>query len=243
MSKCFYYLLTWKFNENGDPIPMSITEQQEHTTNIQITDENNNNSTIITQLEVSIPHKTLGTWKTISGCEKRHIKYLSEKSNNFARRIANARVSHQQARTAFNSIYIPSMIYSLPASNIPCKELQIIQRRTTEKFIAAMGFDRHIPRAIAYGPQNYGGLNLPHLYTEECVLKIESLICHVRADTSIGKMMVYNINWIQMLAGISQPILHSKTPLLYIDNNWFMHIRDFLNTINGHIHIPTTWMP
>lgn len=70
LSKCFYYLLTWKFNSEGDPTPMSINEQMLHTSSIQITGGSNTEVTTITQLEVDKPHKTLGTWKTISGKEQ-----------------------------------------------------------------------------------------------------------------------------------------------------------------------------
>jgi hypothetical protein len=28
LSKCFYYILSWKFDEEGNAIPMSIPDQQ-----------------------------------------------------------------------------------------------------------------------------------------------------------------------------------------------------------------------
>jgi hypothetical protein len=82
LSKCFYYLISWKWDKHGNPIPQTISEQ--NIPQIQIKLANNVLPTKLTQMEVFSSHKTLGTHKCITGKELDHFEYLLEKSNNIA---------------------------------------------------------------------------------------------------------------------------------------------------------------
>jgi hypothetical protein len=110
LSKCFYYMLAWKFTPEGDPIPLTIAELQ--LPQITIHDPVTGNTTEIVQKEVDAAHKTLGVYKTIIGHENDHLQYLQEKSDTYAVKAATARLSRRQARVAYSSMYMPAMLYS-----------------------------------------------------------------------------------------------------------------------------------
>jgi hypothetical protein len=56
LSKCFYYILSWKFDQEGNGIPMSISDQRARNVT-QITISDHTNSYIpITQKEVHKSH-------------------------------------------------------------------------------------------------------------------------------------------------------------------------------------------
>jgi hypothetical protein len=55
--------------------------------------------------------------------------------------------------------------------------------------------------------------------------------------------MKVNLNWVQIHAGTSIPILESTQQILYIEYNWFLSIIDFLNMINAKIEISNLWQP
>jgi hypothetical protein len=38
LSKCFYYILSWKFDHNGKPIPMTISKQSAYISSITVKD-------------------------------------------------------------------------------------------------------------------------------------------------------------------------------------------------------------
>lgn len=243
LPKCFYYILNWKYDKNGDPVPMTIAEQRDTTQQLTLPNGDGTGEVVITQKEVTEAHKTLGTMKTIIGDESAHKSFLLTKSNAFATKVHHAKMSRTQAKMAYNSIYIPSMLYSIPATNLSEAELNIIQRKATNRFLSACGFEKGFPRAVVHGPTAYGGLGMPHLYTEGLLLKIEALISHVRANTSLGKAMISNLNWTQLVAGTQQHILESSSPINYIQHNWLMHIREFLIKVRGTITIQDTWKP
>jgi hypothetical protein len=78
LSKCFYYLLSWKWDKWGSPIPQTIKEQNLPPTKITMSATNE----IITlqQKEVQDSHKTLGTYKCIFGSEIEQYTKLLEKA-------------------------------------------------------------------------------------------------------------------------------------------------------------------
>ncbi len=43
-----------------------------------------------------------------------------------------------------------------------------------------MGFNRHTPQAVVFGPKYYGGRGIMNLYTETGIQQIETITCHVR---------------------------------------------------------------
>jgi ribonuclease HI len=243
LSKCFYYVLSWKFDADGNGIPMTIPEQQAVKVDpIKITADKKDSVTIL-QKEVNQAHKTLGCYKAIDGNEEEQIKFLTNKSRQFGRKLYNKSLTRKQANMAYKAIYIPSMRYGLPACSISCANIEIIQKSTLDKFLPFMGYEHGSPRALIHGPLEMGGCEIPHLYTEMLGLKIESIISHIRADSILGKSFRININYLQLLSGLEQPIFSTRDNIGYITNNWLIHLRNFLLEINGALHIKDLWQP
>jgi hypothetical protein len=72
LSKCFYYILSWKFDHNGKPIPMTIRKQSSYVSSITVKDSETGNDIEIRQSEVDMSHRTLGVWKTMVGDKSYH---------------------------------------------------------------------------------------------------------------------------------------------------------------------------
>jgi hypothetical protein len=102
-----------------------------------------------------------------------------------------------------------------------------------DKFISAMGIDHITDRALIYGPAEYGGFGVRHLYTKMMGTKLETVISHIRATSQLGISMIININFTQLHAGIDTPIFQSKDDLSYVPMNWILHLRHFLIEINA----------
>jgi hypothetical protein len=133
-SKCFYYVLSWKFDNHGNGIPMTIPEQQaEQVIPIEVIAENSA-SAVILQKEVHQAHKTLSCYKAIDGNEQDQIKYLTNKSRQYGRKLYNKSLTRKQANMAYKTIYIPSMRYGLPACSLSCEDIDAIQNRHSTNF-------------------------------------------------------------------------------------------------------------
>jgi hypothetical protein len=97
LTKCFYYILTWRFDNRGNPIPTTIAEQRENAPQISVPDSLTNIATTITQKEITEAHKTLGCYKCIIRNEAAEIEYLKTRSNQLANMIKNYGLTHKQA--------------------------------------------------------------------------------------------------------------------------------------------------
>jgi hypothetical protein len=65
LTKCFYYILTWKFDPIGTPIPTTIQEQFTVAEQISLLDTYTDTIIHIQQKVITEAHKTLGCYKCI----------------------------------------------------------------------------------------------------------------------------------------------------------------------------------
>jgi hypothetical protein len=157
--------------------------------------------------------------------------------------IKNHQLTHKQATLAYNLVYISSLKYGLPSTALSYNQINKIQRYAVDKFISAMGIDHSTHRALIYGPSEYGGFGVRHLYTEMMGVKLETVISHLRAESELGTSIIININYLQLLAGTSKPILEPNIDISYIPMNWILHLRQFFIEINATLEIQDLWLP
>jgi hypothetical protein len=222
---------------------MTISEQRETVEQITIPDNSSPIPIAIEQKEVIVEHKTLGCFKSITGISTQEIQYLKMNSDILGNRILRANLTNYQISLSYNIVFLPSLKYGLPSISLSFKKIEDIHRYAVDKILSRMGYDCSTSRALLYGPAEFGGFGIRHLYTEMMGMKLDTVVSHLRADTQLGKAFRINLNYLQLTAGITEPILESSTPLVYIDNNWILHLRQFLNEINGKLEIQDIWLP
>lgn len=206
LAKCFWYLLCWYFNRNGDPVPLSLEQIREFfKKQIEVVDKDTNRLITLDQKDVSDAHRTLGAFKSVTGNESEQYDVLLHKSNHLAMITRTGQLSRFQARRAFSSIYIPSMTYSLVSCNLSKSDLHTIQSKAIQAFLPAMGYERTFPHAVVFASRQLGGLNLGDLYTECGIAKTTTILTHVRAQSGLGRIIRINLNWLQLHAGLSTP--------------------------------------
>jgi hypothetical protein len=116
-------------------------------------------------------------------------------------------------------MYMPAMNYGLPATSFSLEDIEHIQKYAINEFISAIGYDHSMPRDLIFGPEEFVGFNVRHLFTEMMGMKLDSIISHMRSDSSLGKAIVININYIQVILGLEKPILSSTQCIPYMDMN------------------------
>jgi len=76
-----------------------------------------------------------------------------------------------------------------------------------------MGYNRNMPKAVVYAPATHGGLGMKHLLMEQGLHKVLQVLKHIRAQTTLGKLLQTMIDAYQLLAGIPKHILSDTTYL------------------------------
>jgi 23S rRNA maturation-related 3'-5' exoribonuclease YhaM len=123
LTKCFYYILTWKFDPKGNLIPTTIAEQRLVASLTSIPDIDRNTEVIIQQKEINEAHKTLGCYKCFLQNKEAEILYLTTRSNALANMIKNYRLTNKQA-----TVYISSSKYGLPSTSLSYQQITNIHR-------------------------------------------------------------------------------------------------------------------
>ena len=243
LSKCFFYILQWKFDDEGTPHPMTKDELEAKGVSIKIQENEQGTPTTIKHLDCNTAHRTLGLYKSPTGNQSDQIEKITEKSNTIAASIAASSVTRSQATIAWNSIYVPAVAYPLVATYMSKETLIKIENKALTKFLPKMGYNRNTARAVIYGPERMGGVGIKNLYVEQSIEQIKALTQHTRLQSPLGKTMQINLDWVQLIAGIQSPVLEETKPLHHIEGEWFIAIRDFLRSVKGQIKQTTGWRP
>jgi hypothetical protein len=232
LTKCACYLSFWKFQEDGYAYTM---QPEEHGQKIFVTDINGQEKEI-PQLESNKSQKLLGVMKCPIGDQQDEISRLKQKSNMYAKRMNANHLNRTDARLAYKVFYIPAMRYSLQITSINQVDMETVQSKATVAFLSAQGFNRNMPREVAFAPTIYQGLGLRHLYDLQGSDGTRLLLQELNTEKSMTQTMILTLlEAMQLEAGIGDPILENCSPLAYIEWGWIPHIRDFLHHINGKI--------
>ena len=175
------------------------------------------------------------------GLHTPHKQHLLQRSRCYAKAIQLCPLDRQGINIAYYCCYLPAITYSLPATSFHEDDLHDIQNEATSSFLSRLGFNRHFPSKVVYAPKWFGGLGLRHLHCEQGIGKLQQLLGHIRANTSLGRLFLTNIDWFQQLSGLPRPILQLTTPIPGTRNQWIASLRSFLRETQTTIKLSTEW--
>ena len=152
-------------------------------------------------------------------------------------------MTREQAWTSYHMIYKPTIQYSFSACSFREDQAASIHKKALQAFLPRMGIAVTFPRAVVHGSFLYGGLNIPTLYSELCASKLTSFITHIRAQSDLGKLLIFNVNTIQLLTGLTKQFFITEVDILYLKTNWILHLRDYMQTCDIAIRSEYFWKP
>ena len=152
-------------------------------------------------------------------------------------------MTREQAWTSYHMIYKPTVQYSLSACSFLEDQTLSIHKKALQAFLPRMGIAVTFPRAVVHGSFTYGGINIPNLYSEQCASKLTSLITHIRAKSDLGQLLTLNINTIQLLTGLEKQFFVHNNEIKYIQTNWILHLRAYLQLCDIDISSKQFWTP
>ena len=132
-----------------------------------------------------------------------------------------------------------------PITTFTRKQCETIQTPIYQSILPKMGYNRHIPLAVRYGPAKYGGMGLIHTYTEQALKHTQYLLGTIRQTTELADSMIISLSNIQLLAGIEVLFLNKpKKQMPYIQGNTrSMYLWQGCNQYDISLHIEQVWKP
>jgi hypothetical protein len=140
------------------------------------------------------------------------------------------------------------MVFTCTVCSFTEAELTILQKAPVRATLAHIGINRNTSHGIVFGSSLYGGLGFQHLFLEQGIAQLQLLLRHLRANTSQGSLMLIGLSWWHLTAGYSSPLWETPTSnISYVEHSWYDSIKDFLQYVNGSVHIPPilflNWQP
>ena len=122
------------------------------------------------------------------GNMRAQFKTLLDKSQLWASQIATSKLYRGDAWTALTSMIWKTLTYPLQTTSSSRMECESIMRPAIKQALVAMGYCRHFPRTLVFGPQKYQGLGVPQLRSVQDINRLKGIINHTRNHTSMGML-------------------------------------------------------
>ena len=101
----------------------------------------------------------------------------------------------------------PSLRYSLPSTSFSIADCKEIIKPIKNLVLPKLGLSKKFPHAILYSLLKYGGRNFPNIYWEQGILHIDTLLSHALAQTITGKLILSELENLQLEVGELVPVL------------------------------------
>lgn len=238
LSKCTCYVYVWDTDSEGDTTPQNAPQ-----IDIRVQESSTQQELIIQTSKLSDPYKLMGVSHTGNQTQQAEVDALLKRSNHYAKQFNLSPIHGAYAELSYNCSYIPSIGYPLAVTYMTESECLNIQKQAINVFLPHMGYNRHFPRALTFLPRHFGGLNITDLYTLQGMRHIFMIIRHLRQNSDIGKKFMITLESYQLRSGLHQPVLTSTLSTSYTTNPWLSSTREFLQHINGQLHIHDVWTP
>jgi hypothetical protein len=234
LSKCKFTCFRWTSDSDGTValIPTPTIGQA------IITDSETQQQCMITEIPPTEAYKLLGVQMALTGHPQAQQLALTEKTSHLIRTFVQAPLPTSAVRLGYNTVALPTLKYGLAATAIPWHLLDKIQQPLTHAILPKMGYNRHLPRAIVYAPEQLGGLGIQQLAVEQGIAHVQHLIGSIRAHNENYRTIMTLLESYIITSGILSNPLVNMMPTPYIDARWIETTRIFLHSINASIHIP-----
>jgi hypothetical protein len=119
---------------------------------------------------------------------------LLTKALDYSVKLAHSPLSREGALLSYKLYLIPRLSYPLPALTLSedfCATLQSPTLMAVVAVLPKLHLNRHIARAIVFGPIQYGGLFLPHLYSLRGIGQLSLLVGHLRSHDKTSRLIIY----------------------------------------------------
>ena len=138
-----------------------------------------------------------------------------------------------QARTMYQTIWTPSITYSLPFTSLMQKQCKPIQSQVLTGALPKLGYNQNLPRAIVHGPSEYGGINPHPTYQLQGAHHIVLFIKYINQENNRTQLLNTMIESTQLESGLQTPFLQYPAPFpMYLTQTWITTMWTYMTENN-----------
>jgi hypothetical protein len=170
---------------------------------------------------------TLGFHMSGDGKCEAHKRVMIDKAILYSNAICNITMWRGESAVAYNSFYMKSLGYGVPATTLTKEECEDIQRPVVNAILPKMGIARSAPRKVVFGTKQYGGLRLTHLEALQGNIRLHYLLGHLRCGDTTGELIQMLLEYTQLECGCrGNPLQqdYKNYEELLLNKNWITEV-------------------
>ncbi|KAI2489451.1 hypothetical protein MHU86_25142 [Fragilaria crotonensis] len=238
LKKCNWYMIYWEWH-NGRPRMRLHHQGDPHITIVPYATHDRHT---IHRKSLDTATKILGVYLTPTGNFSEQIRVCKQKADTYAARLYSPRLTASDIQIFHKTIYAPTMRYCLPALSVPEEELATVQSKIIPAMLRKMHVAGNLPTSIRHGPLALGGLGIFDMRTEMGIENLKFLRNAIFSKSSAGDLILMNLQYLQLEAGIGECLLEYPTiPLPYLTSTWLTSVRNYM--ANHNISVTITEQP
>ena len=176
-------------------------EKPKHEEILRIRDPDGN-ITNLEQVCATTPKKTLGVWQAANGDDSGQKDKLIEKINQWSDSSQARGMSHTEARTAVKHTIGRTIRYPLAATAMSKTDCTAVQKIMKKESIGKIGVIRTAPNQVVYSPTEYGGLGQRHIYEDQTIDHISTLLQHGHSPSITGSLLRTSLEYLAIESGL-----------------------------------------
>ena len=186
LHKCFWYLIIWKWMEDGTA---KMKTKSEAPGEIHLTQADNRDTTAkITRKEIDESERTLGVRLNPAQNMTQETEFRYAQIKKWAASVTNSRLSRKEVSMAYHRILLPMITYPLAVTTFTKKDTKQMQTLTDKTYKTQMKLNRNFPQAVYRGTPRYGGLGVVPITTHQAYKQIQLLIGSIKNGDSGGDL-------------------------------------------------------
>ena len=139
---------------------------------------------------------------------------------------------------------MPKMAYPLHLTSLDKTQCGKVDTKIRQAIFPPMRLNRNIPDAIAYGPEEYGGMEFTDTQTLQDQVQIPYVIKQIRWGQTVANDMLVTLDNLQLMSGFVRPVMEfTETPLEFCDKGFFSQLRARMGEYDAHLWIEQAWTP
>jgi len=209
--KSHFYHIDWEF-KNGIPIP-----KEPHPDDAIKLQQIDGFDREFKKMQNTDEHKTLGCWVNPLGNNKKAFQQMESFMRNWVNRMKHSQLPAKLIQKSYESELKSQLRYCLPIymfTKHQCDELMKIVNPT---LLHAHYINRNYPRSLLQAGDQYGGINVTHIYDLMGMEKLKFLLMHLRRKDTTAKLLEIEFQKIQLECG-------SETLFFNLEYEKFSHL-------------------
>jgi hypothetical protein len=129
------------------------------------------------------------------------LSILRETALEYYSKLVVSMLTRKETLTSYIQYILPKLRYQPPLLQLTKQDCDKLMSPILMAILPKMHLNRNTSRAITHGPEEMGGLAIPHLYTIQGIDKIKLFVGHLRLQDRTAKLIHINLFYIQLLTG------------------------------------------